>query len=108
MTVTARDRGRWLAVDWGERRIGLAISDPTGTIASPAGLILRRTGKRPPIAELIRRAENQQLAMRREAGNGGTHRAALSNGREHDFRTTQFGQFHSGITGLTIDVMHSA
>jgi putative pre-16S rRNA nuclease len=51
------DRGRWLAVDWGERRIGLAISDPTGTIASPAGHIVRRAGKRPPIAELIRRAE---------------------------------------------------
>lgn len=51
------DRGRWLAVDWGERRIGLAISDPSGTIASPAGHIARRAGKRPPIAELIRRAE---------------------------------------------------
>ncbi len=50
------DRGRWLAVDWGERRIGLAISDPTGTIASPAGTIERRAGKRPPVAELVRRA----------------------------------------------------
>lgn len=48
--------GRLLAVDYGERRIGLAISDPTGTIASPAGYILRRAGKRPPIAEIIRRA----------------------------------------------------
>jgi len=57
MTVAAPDRGRWLAVDWGERRIGLAISDPTGTIASPAGYIQRRAGKRPPIAELMRRAE---------------------------------------------------
>ena len=51
------DRGRWLAIDWGERRIGLAISDPSGTIASPAGAIVRRAGKRPPIAELVRRAE---------------------------------------------------
>jgi putative holliday junction resolvase len=51
------DRGRLLAVDYGERRIGLAISDPTGTIASPAGHIVRRVGKRPPIAEIIRRAE---------------------------------------------------
>ncbi len=51
------ERGRWLAVDWGERRIGLAISDPTGTIASPAGHIVRRAGKRPPIAELMRRAD---------------------------------------------------
>jgi putative Holliday junction resolvase len=25
----------WLGVDWGQRRVGLAISDPTGTIASP-------------------------------------------------------------------------
>ena len=47
---------RYLALDWGERRIGLAISDPTGTIASPAGFILRRAGKRPPIAEVIHRA----------------------------------------------------
>ena len=48
-------RGRWMAIDWGERRIGLAISDPTGTIASPAGVVERRKGKRPPIAELVRR-----------------------------------------------------
>ncbi len=25
----------WLSVDWGEKRVGLAVSDPTGTIASP-------------------------------------------------------------------------
>ncbi len=53
----AADRGRLLALDYGERRIGLAISDPTGTIASPAGVILRRAGKRPPVAEIVRRAE---------------------------------------------------
>jgi putative Holliday junction resolvase len=50
------DRGRWMAIDWGERRIGLAISDPSGIIASPAGVIERRAGKRPPVAELVRRA----------------------------------------------------
>jgi putative holliday junction resolvase len=47
---------RWLAIDYGERRIGLAVSDPSGTIASPAGVMLRRPGKRPPVAELVRRA----------------------------------------------------
>ena len=52
------ERGRWLAIDWGERRIGLAVSDPSGTIASPAGVVERRAGKRPPIAELVRRAES--------------------------------------------------
>jgi putative Holliday junction resolvase len=48
--------GRILAIDYGERRIGLAVSDPSGMIASPAGHIVRRIGKRPPIAELARRA----------------------------------------------------
>ena len=54
------DRGRLMAIDWGERRIGLAISDPTGTIATPAGVIVRKAGKRPPVAELVRRAEALQ------------------------------------------------
>lgn len=48
---------RVMAIDYGERRIGLALSDPSRTIASPAGFILRRPGKRPPIAEIIRQAE---------------------------------------------------
>ena len=55
--MTQSERGRLLGVDYGERRIGLAISDPTGTIASPAGVIVRRVGKRPPVAEIMRRAE---------------------------------------------------
>ena len=54
--------GRVLAVDWGERRIGLAISDPLGIIASPAGHIVRRAGKRPPVAELLRRAKDLDAA----------------------------------------------
>lgn len=55
MPLMPDDRGRWMAIDWGERRIGLAISDPSGTIASPAEGIVRRAGKRAPIAELVRR-----------------------------------------------------
>jgi putative holliday junction resolvase len=51
------DGGRILAVDWGERRIGLAISDPLRMIASPAGFVVRRAGKRPPIAKLIEKAK---------------------------------------------------
>ena len=45
-----------MAVDYGRKRIGLAISDTLGMIATPAGFIVRREGKRPPIAEIIRRA----------------------------------------------------
>jgi putative pre-16S rRNA nuclease len=47
---------RLLAIDYGDRRIGLAVSDPTGTIASPAGHLVRRAGKRAPVAALARRA----------------------------------------------------
>ena len=32
-------RGRILGVDYGERRIGLAVSDPLGITAQPAGVI---------------------------------------------------------------------
>ena len=49
-----------LAVDWGDKRVGLAVSDELGMLASPAGVILRRIGKRPPIAELMRRADDAQ------------------------------------------------
>jgi putative Holliday junction resolvase len=49
-------RGRLMAVDLGDRRIGIAISDPTGTIASPAGFIERRAGKRPPLTALLAKA----------------------------------------------------
>jgi putative Holliday junction resolvase len=31
--------GRVLGVDWGERRLGLAVSDPTGLIAQGAGAV---------------------------------------------------------------------
>jgi putative holliday junction resolvase len=55
--VSGPPKGRLLAVDYGDRRVGLAVSDALGMIASPAGFIARRAGKRPPIAEIVRRAE---------------------------------------------------
>lgn len=44
---------RLLGVDFGRRRIGLALSDPTGTIASPLTTLPRR-GEAIPWAELER------------------------------------------------------
>jgi putative Holliday junction resolvase len=52
--------GRVLAIDYGDRRIGLAVSDPSRTIASPAGFVPRRAGKRPPLRELVRQIEMHQ------------------------------------------------
>ena len=42
--MTRPPKGRLLAIDHGERRIGLAVSDPLGMIASPAGFVERRAG----------------------------------------------------------------
>ena len=50
-------RRRWLAIDLGDRRIGLATTDAAGMIASPAGFLPRREGKRPPLMALLARAE---------------------------------------------------
>lgn len=44
---------RVLGLDYGERRIGLAVSDPTGTIAQALTTVRRRRGKRPPYAAII-------------------------------------------------------
>ena len=40
-------------MDWGERRIGLALSDETQTLAQPLATLTRRTGKRFPMAQLL-------------------------------------------------------
>jgi len=40
---------RALGVDFGEIRVGLSLSDETGTLASPLDTIRRRRGKRPPL-----------------------------------------------------------
>lgn len=53
---------RFLAVDYGERRVGLALSDPTGTIATPLPTLLRRRGKRPPVAAIAALAEAHEAA----------------------------------------------
>jgi putative holliday junction resolvase len=44
--------GRVLGVDYGEVRVGLALSDETRTLASPLPTLKRRRGKRPPLKAL--------------------------------------------------------
>lgn len=52
--------GRLLSVDWGEKRIGLAISDETQLIATPLATLTRRAGKRFPMPAFLQHvmAEN--------------------------------------------------
>jgi putative holliday junction resolvase len=53
---------RVLAVDFGERRVGIAISDPTATIAQPLTVLLRRPGKRPPVQAIADLAAEYDVA----------------------------------------------
>lgn len=51
---------RFLGIDYGHRRIGLALSDPTGMLARPWKTIARRGGRNEVAATLI--AEVETLA----------------------------------------------
>jgi putative Holliday junction resolvase len=55
-----------LAVDWGEKRFGLALSDPLRMIAQPLTTLTRRAGKRAPvgtIAQLILQHEITEVVV---------------------------------------------
>ena len=52
---------RILGIDYGERRIGLALSDPLGMIAQALPTLMRRRGKRPPVAELERLVAEREV-----------------------------------------------
>ena len=45
--------GRLLAVDWGDVRIGLALSDESQVLASPLETLVRRAGKRFPMPRFL-------------------------------------------------------
>lgn len=51
---------RWLAVDFGERRVGVAVSDAAGRMALPL-CTLRRRSDAQVIAELRRIAEDEEV-----------------------------------------------
>jgi putative holliday junction resolvase len=53
--------GRILAVDWGSKRIGLALSDETQTLAQPLPTLTRRAGKRFPMAQLLDQITQHQV-----------------------------------------------
>jgi putative Holliday junction resolvase len=45
--------GRVLAIDWGEVRLGLALSDEMQWLATPLATLTRRVGKRFPMPEFL-------------------------------------------------------
>lgn len=86
-----------LALDYGAARTGVAVSDPTGTIARPLGVVERAAGEQglAELAALARREEVEQivvglpLTLRGEHG----HQAA---------ETERFVEALRGVTDLPI------
>ena len=54
--------GRVLAVDWGGRRFGLALSDPTRLIAQPLVTLVRRANHRAPVADIVALIARHEVA----------------------------------------------
>jgi len=60
--VTEDGAGRVLAVDWGERRFGIALSDPTRLIAQPLTTLTRRPKQRAPVGAIAALAAKHGVA----------------------------------------------
>lgn len=54
------ESGRLLAIDPGEKRIGLAVSDPAQVVAQPLATLTRRAGRRFPMRQLRSHIEQLQ------------------------------------------------
>ena len=57
-----KEPGRILAVDPGEKRLGLAVSDPTQTIVSPLEVLPHRSREKDAL-EILRIAEEQGASL---------------------------------------------
>lgn len=56
--------GRLLGIDWGEVRIGLALSDETQLLAAPLDTLVRRRGKRFPMPRFLEHvASNRPVGL---------------------------------------------
>jgi putative Holliday junction resolvase len=88
---------RSLGIDFGERRIGLAISDPEGRLAVPLTTLERRNDRSVirEIAEIARREGVGRLVLGEPVGLDGQRGEAAE-------RVRRFGNRLAGITGLPV------
>ena len=54
---------RALGIDFGTKRIGMAVSDSTNTLAAPLKTLIRREGKRPPYARMLETATDYDVCQ---------------------------------------------
>jgi putative Holliday junction resolvase len=92
--------GRILGIDWGEVRIGLALSDETQTLASPLETLHRRKGKRFPMTRFLElTAEHRPVGLVVGLPLSGEGHEEVSAIAARDMATTL-----SGRTGLALEL----
>lgn len=87
-----------LGIDFGERRIGLAVSDPEGRYAVPLTVIERQTDRRAAyeIAAIARREEAERLVL-------GDPLKPDGNATENAERVRRFGERLAKASGLPVE-----
>jgi putative Holliday junction resolvase len=94
---------RFLGIDFGERRIGLAISDPDGRVAVPLATLERRNDRSAlrQIAEIARREGVERLVLGEPVDLYG-RRGAIAE------RVRRFGARLAEMTGLPLEWVDEA
>lgn len=94
---------RALGIDFGEKRIGLAISDPDGRFALPLTTLERRNDRAAlrQIAEIARREGVGRLVLGEPKGLDGEGGAATE-------RVRRFGERLAAMTGLPLELVDEA
>jgi putative Holliday junction resolvase len=91
---------RILAVDYGERRIGMAMSDPSATIAQPLPTLTRRAGKRPPVSKILEIITSNEI----EAVVVGLPLALSGEDTDWTRDVREFAQTLRARSGVTVDL----
>lgn len=94
---------RSLGIDFGEKRIGLAISDPEGRIAVPLRTLDRRDDRSAirEIADIAQREEVGRLVLGEPVGLDGTRGSAAE-------RVRSFGEKLARQTGLPVELVNES
>lgn len=94
---------RALGIDFGTKRIGLAISDPEGRTAVPLTTLERKDNRSAlrEIAAIVRREGVERLVVGEPVGLDGSRGEAAE-------RARQFGERLAAVTGLPVEMVNES
>lgn len=94
---------RSLGIDFGTKRIGLALSDPEGRVAVPLLTVARRDDRSASreIAAIARREGVERLVVGEPVGLDGTRGEAAG-------RARRFGERLAALTGLPLEMVNES